>query len=31
MSPGLLLTPGARFRDVQRWYTQTASGSDAGR
>ena len=31
MSPGLLLSPASRFRDVQRWYTETSSEDDAGR
>ncbi len=28
MSPGLLHTPSSRFRDVQRWYTETSSRDD---
>jgi ABC-type transport system substrate-binding protein len=31
MSPGLLLSPASRFRDVQRWYTKTSSHVDARR
>jgi hypothetical protein len=31
MSPGLLLTLGSRFRDVQRWYMKTSPDSDDSR
>jgi peptide/nickel transport system substrate-binding protein len=31
ISPGLLLSPALRFRDIQRWYIETSSDGDASR